>query len=133
MRTWPCRRALDTHACLAGRNTKGRPCPGLVTTPISGRDPKEARPCRDTTSAHSGAFRSRRQKLRRDTPVAPLYRNAKDCDAIDLSSHAVFVLRRQRPCRDTPMAVSVVTSKSCHDPGPAESQPSYVATQKLMS
>ena len=47
--------ALGAHTFLAGRDTKGHvatpvplPCPGRVATPNSGRDPKQARPCRDT-------------------------------------------------------------------------------------
>ena len=33
------------------RHTKSHPYPSLVAIPISGRDPKEARPCRDTNFA----------------------------------------------------------------------------------
>ena len=45
---WACTPGRDTFNPLGlSRHAKGRPCPCLVSTPILGRDPKEARSCRD--------------------------------------------------------------------------------------
>ena len=73
-----------------------------VVTPISPNSVATSKWCRDITSTHSGSFRSRHQKLLRDTPTAPICRDTKDFVVTDLSSHAAFMSRRQRPCRDTP-------------------------------
>ena len=106
--TWPCR---DTSPM--SRHQDPPPCPSSVATPIFGRNPKRpthvatpispnsvatSKRCRETTSAHSGAFRSRHHKLHRYNLVAPFCRDTKDCVATDLSSHASFVSRHRVSC-----------------------------------
>ena len=67
MPSWP----VATPRAVS-RHTKGRPCPGLVVTPISGRDPKEARPCPNIKKCVATPIfqtRSRHQNVCRDTEL----------------------------------------------------------------
>ena len=122
----PCRSALGAlspRARLAtllawpGRDTKSKsrqpfplPRPGLVATPNPGRDPLETKPCQDIHSHVATPFQSTVRLFNRDTPVAPLCRDA--------SRHQIrlpYNLRvaTPKPCHDTPRLPLLQHEKSC--------------------